>query len=92
MLDFLHVRLVPYLANEERQLMDRVRDERMKPLLVADHDRLRAAVHNIESSSTRRLVGIAAAAVVDQLDRHVEREVSWVSDPMLDEGGDDAEG
>jgi uncharacterized protein (DUF2249 family) len=49
-------------------------------LLISDHQRLRADVENLESSRTRSLTGIAAAALVTRLDRHVRREECWVED------------
>lgn len=83
MLEFLHYRLLPYLTNEERQLApDQLRDDHLLRLLATDHERLRADVENIESSRTRRLLALAAAALVDRLDRHVRREESWLADPF----------
>ena len=85
MLEFLHYRLLPYLTNEERQLVPhRLRDDHLLQLLAADHERLRADVDNIESSRTRRLLALAAAALVDRLDRHARREESWLADPLGD--------
>lgn len=85
MLDFLHYRLLPYLTNEERQVpAARLRDDHLLRLLVADHDRLRADVDNIESSRTRRLLTLAGDALVARLDRHVRREESWLTDPAGD--------
>jgi uncharacterized protein (DUF2249 family) len=85
MLQFLHYRLLPYLTNEERQIAPaRLRDDHMLRLLVSDHERLRADVTNIESSRTRRLLTMAATALVDRLDRHVRREESWLTDPLGD--------
>lgn len=80
MLEFLHHRLLPYLSEEERQLPPvRLRDDHMLPLLLSDHERLRADVDNLESSRTRRLLRLAVDALVDRLDRHVRREEAWVS-------------
>ena len=85
MLEFLHYRLLPYLTNEERQLAPgRFRDEHLLPLLVTDHERLRADVDNLESSRTRRLLALSASALVDRLDRHARREESWLADPLGD--------
>lgn len=85
MLEFLHYRLLPYLANEERQIpAARLRDGHFLRLLVSDHERLRADVENIESSRTKRLVSLAAGVLVSRLDRHVRREESWLSDPVGD--------
>lgn len=81
MLSFLHYRLLPYLTAEERALPDDgLRDEHMAPLLLADHDRLRADVDNIEASRTRRLLALATETLVRRLDRHVRREETWVND------------
>jgi uncharacterized protein (DUF2249 family) len=92
MLQFLHFRLVPYLTNEERQLTpDRLRDEHMLRLLRADHERLRADVENVESSRTRRLLALAAAALVDRLGRHIRREESWLAASFGDEGRPDVQ-
>lgn len=91
MLEFLHLRLLPYLANEERQLPpDRLRDEHMLRLLVADHERLRTDVDNIESSPTRELVVLAAVVLVNRLERHMRREETWLADPLGDESSGDA--
>ena len=85
MLEFLHYRLLPYLTNEERQLApQRLRDDHLLQLLASDHERLRADVDNIESSRTRRLLALAAEALVDRLGRHVRREESWLADPLGD--------
>lgn len=82
MLEFLHYRLLPYLRQEERQLPpSRLRDEHMTRLLLADHERLRADVDNIESSRTRRLLTLATDVLVERLDHHVRREQHWVADP-----------
>jgi hypothetical protein len=50
----------------------------MFALLLTDHDRLRADVENVATSRTRRLVTLAAAALVDRLDRHMRREQAWI--------------
>jgi uncharacterized protein (DUF2249 family) len=85
MLEFLHYRLLPYLTNEERQLAPgRFRDDHLLPLLVTDHERLRADVDNIESSRTRRLLAVAVEALVGRLGRHVRREECWLADPYGD--------
>lgn len=90
MLEFLHYRLLPYLTNEERQLSrGRLRDEHLREALIADHERLRADVDNIESSRTRPLLALAAAALVDRLDRHVRREERWLADSFDDSGQPD---
>jgi uncharacterized protein (DUF2249 family) len=93
MLGFLHYRLLPYLSAEELRLPPaRLRDEHMLPLLLTDHERLRADVENVETSRTRRLLSLAAAALVDRLDRHVRREQSWVKHPDPDaEPSDEAD-
>jgi uncharacterized protein (DUF2249 family) len=79
MLSFLHYGLLPYLASEERQLPPRrLRHAQMRPLLLTDHDRLRADVDNIEASRTRQLLALATGALVDRLDRHVRREERWI--------------
>lgn len=80
MLQFLHYGLLPYLSREEQQLPpSELRDEHMIPLLLADHERLRDDVDNVELSRTRRLLTLATGALVDRLDRHVRREESWVT-------------
>lgn len=82
MLEFLHYRLLPYLADEERQLpATRLRDEHMTRLVRSDHERLRDDIDNIEGSRTRRLLTLATEVLVDRLDRHVQREETWVDDP-----------
>lgn len=87
MLTFLHYRLLPYLVAEESRLGPaQLRDERMADLLMTDHQRLRADVENLESSRTRSLVGLAAAALVNRLDRHLRREESWVDDACAGSG------
>ena len=88
MLEFLHYRLLPYLGEEERQLPpERLRDEHMRWLLIADHDRLRDDVDNIEASRSRQLLTLAAQALVHRLDRHVHREQVWVAEPDSDLSG-----
>lgn len=85
MLEFLHHRLLPYLAEEERRLPDaRLRDERLRGLLLTDHERLREDVGAIEGSRTRRVLALNADALVDRLDRHVGRAESWVIDHAVD--------
>ncbi len=82
MLEFLHYRLLPYLGEEERQLPpERLRDEHMRWLLIADHDRLRDDVDTLETSRTRQLLTLATQALVHRLDRHVHREQVWVAEP-----------
>ena len=82
MLGFLHYRLLPYLHDEERQLPpSKLRDEHMTRLLIADHERLRADVDNVESCRTRQLLTLASDALVDRLDHHIRREERWVADP-----------
>jgi uncharacterized protein (DUF2249 family) len=84
MLEFLHYRLLPYLSDEERQLPpSKLRDEHMTRLLLADHDRLRADVDNLESSRSRRLLTLASYVLVDRLDHHVRREERWIADPTV---------
>jgi hypothetical protein len=79
MVGFLHDRLLPYLGAEELRLTpNRLRDDHMFALLLTDHDRLRADVENVATSRTRRLVTLAAAALVDRLDRHMRREQAWI--------------
>jgi uncharacterized protein (DUF2249 family) len=81
MLTFLHYRLLPYLLAEESRLQPaQLRDGHMARLLVTDHQRLRSGVENLESSRTRGLASLAAAALANQLDRHLRREESWVVD------------
>lgn len=85
MLEFLHYRLLPYLSEEECRLPGaRLRDERMRGLLLTDHERLREDVDNIEASRTRRLLALTADALVERLDRHVRREEVWVADQGID--------
>jgi len=93
MLTFLHYRLLPYLIAEESRLQPaQLRDEHMAELLVTDHRRLRSGVESLESSRTRGLAGIAAAALANQLDRHLRREESWVVDASAGaEGGVDVD-
>jgi uncharacterized protein (DUF2249 family) len=87
MLGFLHLRLLPYLADEERRLSrNLLRDDHLREVLIADHERLRADVDNIDGSRTRSLLGLAVAALVDRLDRHVRREESWLASPASDAG------
>lgn len=82
MLGFVHYRLLPYLAAEERELESSgLRDEHLAPMLFADHDRIRADVENVESSRTRRLLALATETLVTRLDHHVRREENWVSGP-----------
>ncbi len=79
MLDFLHYRLPPYLSEEERQLpATRLRDEHLTQPFLADHERLRADVDNIEGSRIRRLLNLATGTLVDRLDHHVRREPNWI--------------
>lgn len=79
MVDFVHQRLLPYLNQEERRFpATRLRDEHMGRLLRSDHARLRADVDNIENIQTRRLLALAAEALVNHLDRHVQRELLWM--------------
>jgi uncharacterized protein (DUF2249 family) len=84
MLEFLHYRLLPYLRDEERQFPpSKLRDEQMTRLVLADHERLRADVDNVESSRTRRLLTIASDVLVDRLDHHARREERWVAAPTV---------
>lgn len=77
---FLHHRLLPYLAVEEEQLAtNELHDEHLVRMLLSDHSRIRADVDNIEASTTRPLLAIAASAIVARLERHAEREEAWVS-------------
>jgi uncharacterized protein (DUF2249 family) len=88
MLAFLHYRLLPYLVAEESRLRPtRLRDTHMTDLLVMDHQRLRADVENLEAIRSRDLAGLAAQALVDRLDRHVQREESWVADATAGAAG-----
>lgn len=81
LLEFLHYRLLPYLCAEERRLCDSgLRDRALAHVLVADHDRIRAHVDTLAASRTPRLRVISSSALVDCLDRHVQREQSWVLD------------
>ena len=83
MLEFLHHRLLPYLDDEERELSPAgLRDEHMARLLLADHDRLRLDVANVESSRTRQLLALSSDALVDRLERHVRREERWIAGPV----------
>lgn len=84
MLGFLHYRLLPYLATEERHLpVTYLRDRHMLDLLLTDHERLRADVDNIVSSRTRRVLVLATTALVDRLDRHVRREERWIKEDAV---------
>jgi hypothetical protein len=79
LLGFLHERLVPYLAAEEARLLaSGLRDRHLTRLLLADHERLRAHVENIERSRTAELAGMAATALLVRLERHTRREERWV--------------
>lgn len=79
MLAFLHYRVLPYLVSEERRFPAmRLRDARMRSLLLTDHDRLRADVDNIECSRTRQLLALASGSFVNRLDRHIRREQKWI--------------
>lgn len=81
MLAFLHHRLLPYLADEERRLSPAcLRDKRMTRLLLDDHERLRADIDNIEGCRTRSLVALTAETLVARLDHHVRREETWLAD------------
>jgi uncharacterized protein (DUF2249 family) len=85
MLEFLHYRLLPYLAYEERQVpAARLRDDHLLRLLVADHQRLRSDVEEIEWGGTGALVSLAGDALVERLARHVQREEAWLTDPAGD--------
>ena len=87
MLTFLHYRLLPYLSAEESRLQPALlRDQHLTELLVTDHQRLRFGVEELESSRTRDLAGLAAAALASQLDRHLRREESWVIDAWAGTG------
>jgi uncharacterized protein (DUF2249 family) len=55
-----------------------LRDGALADLLVADHDRIRAYVDTLATSRTARLRVISTRALVECLDRHVQREQSWV--------------
>jgi len=84
MLDFLHHRLLPYLSAEERQLSgSELRDEHFTQVLLTDHNRIRAGVENVEAARTRLMVTTSTAALVSRLDRHVQREETWVTDTDL---------
>src|SRR4051794_1308260 len=78
LLEFLHYRLLPYLYAEERRLRDSgLRDRALADLLVADHDRIRAHVDTLAASRTPHLRVMSSRALVDCLERHVQREQSW---------------
>jgi len=78
-LAFLHYRLLPYLAEEERELAGgRLRDNHMTRLVLADHSRLRSDADNIERSRSRELVRLTTVTLVDRLDHHVRREATWI--------------
>ena len=77
LLGFLQYRLLPYLRVEERQLA--VGGDQLDWLLLADHDRLRAYVAELECSRTRRQLVAASDALVEGLDRHVRREEWWLA-------------
>jgi uncharacterized protein (DUF2249 family) len=84
MLDFLHHRLLPYLSAEERQLSgSELRDEHLTQVLLTDHNRIRTDVENVEAARTRPLLTMSTAALVSRLDRHVQREETWVTDTDL---------
>jgi uncharacterized protein (DUF2249 family) len=93
MLGFLHYRLLPYLRDEERDLPHgELRDDHLARVLLTDHDRIRAEVENVESARTRALVAMSTGSLVTRLDRHVQREETWVTDthshrPSVDTGG-----
>jgi uncharacterized protein (DUF2249 family) len=90
MVQFLHYRLLPYLSDEERQLRaTELRDVHMTGLLVADHDRLRDDVYNVETSRTRPFLTLAVDALVERLERHVRREQRWATDPASGAGDAD---
>lgn len=79
MLAFLHYRLLPYLAEEEREPAGgRLRDHHMTRLVLADHSRLRSDADNIERSVSRELVRLTAVTFVNRLDHYVRREVTWI--------------
>ena len=79
MVGFAHQRLLPYLSEEEHSFPPtRLRDEHMARLLSSDHARLRADVDNIEGARTQRLLVLATEALVEHLDRHVQREEAWI--------------
>jgi hypothetical protein len=79
LLDFLHERLLPYLAAEEADLLtSSLRDRHLARLVLADHERVRAHVRNIESSRTAELADMAANALLLRLERHTWREERWV--------------
>ncbi len=80
MLEFAHYGLLPYLAEEERQLPPhRLRDDHLTKVLVHDHARIRSGVDNLEAGHSRQLLALAANDLVYRLDRHVRREETWVS-------------
>ncbi len=82
MLGFLHYRLLPYLAGEESRLgPDGLCDPHLVRTVLADHDRIRDDVENVEGSRTRRLLALSAGVLVERLGRHVQREEAWVCDP-----------
>jgi hypothetical protein len=80
LLEFLRFRLLPYLRAEERQLTPpQLTDQDVRRLLLADHDRLRARVADLEAGRTRSMVVAACDGLVDGLDRHVRREERWLA-------------
>lgn len=81
LLEFLHYRLLPYLAREERELpRGPVQDPGLLRILAGEHDRLRTDVDGLESSRTLRQLTAAASSLVVRLDRHVRREERWLAD------------
>lgn len=82
-LRFLHYRLLPYLRAEEQQLTDdEVGDAHLTRLLVSEHDGIRTAVDTIETSRTRQALGVATRSLIEQLDRHVQREDACVMESV----------
>lgn len=85
MLAFLHYQFLPYLRDEEERLpSSQLCQAHMAPLLLADHELLRTAVDNLESSRSRQLVSIAAEVLVNRLDHHIRREDHWLIDPTAE--------
>lgn len=64
LLAFLHYRLLPYLAEEEREFArGRLHDNHMARLVLADHSLLRSDVDNIERSRSRTSVRLTTGTL-----------------------------
>jgi uncharacterized protein (DUF2249 family) len=79
LLTFLHYRLLPYMAEEER----RFRGEHLTPAehhqQLTDHNQIRDSVEVIEGAETEALSLLATAALVTRIDEHAQREQSWIT-------------